>query len=182
MSFIQNIRFSLSEMRLRKLAESNSRKKIFVNYEDAKSLAIIFDATPDGNLESVKKLVAAWKERRKTVKAIGFFDQKFTPVNISYAKADFDFFNLKELNPLHFPSSPYIRTFADEPYDLLLDLNLHNKFPLRSIAILSRASCKVGINTRENLEIHDLLIAAAKDATVASFISEAERCLRMINR
>ena len=182
MNLLTRFRYYLAEISLKKLIAGASREKSFINFADARSVAIIFDATPDGNLDIVKRFVLQLKEKKKQVKAIGFFDQKFTPINISYSKADFDFYNLKELNPLFFPSSPYLKTFAEENFDLFIDLNLFNKFPLRTIALSSRAKCKVGIDSPENREIHDFFISTSEKENLQQYILLVEKSMNMINR
>jgi hypothetical protein len=182
MNLLTRIRYYLAEISLKKLVAGATRDKAFINFSDARSVAVIFDATPDGNLDSVKRFVAQLKEKKKQVKAVGFFDQKFTPTNISYSKADFDFYNLKELNPLFFPSSPYLKTFAEENFDLFIDLNLHDKFPLRTIAISSKAKCKVGIDIPQNRDVHDFFIATNDKENVGTYLSLVEKSMNMINR
>ncbi|MBC7865744.1 MAG: hypothetical protein IAF38_22415 [Bacteroidia bacterium] len=182
MSVIKKIKEKLGEAKLKGAAVKSPRKKKFVNIAEAKTIGIIFDATSIDHLEILKKYVASLKEKKKIVKAVGFFDQKFTPVNISYSKAEFDFFNLKELTGLQQPSSPYIGTFINEPHDVLLDLNIQNKFPLRSIAIQSMARFKIGINIPENKEIHDLFLSLKPEEGLVKFLEQAEKYLDMIDK
>lgn len=182
MSFIRKIRDSLGEARLRRKTGSIARKKAFINFAQAKTIAIIFDSTNVDHLELVKKYVSDLKEKKKTVKAIGYFDQKFTPVNISYAKSEFDFFNQKELTRLNQPASPYIRTFIEEPHDVFIDLNIQNKFPLRSIALQSRASFKIGVDIPANQQVHDLLISVKPEEGLVRYLTQVEKYFEMINR
>lgn len=182
MKVIKNIKEKIGESKLKKASKGNSRKKEFINISAAKTVGIIFDATNVDHLELLKKYVAGLKEKRKTVKVIGFFDQKFTPVNISYSKAEFDFFNLRELTPLRQPASPYIKTFIEAPLDVLIDLNIHNKFPLRSIAIQSMARFKIGIDIPANRKVHDLLLSLVPQQGLVRFLSQVETYLEMINK
>ncbi|MEO8759586.1 MAG: hypothetical protein ABI388_01315, partial [Bacteroidia bacterium] len=84
--------------------------------------------------------------------------EKLTP-NYSYIKTDIDLFNKKELQSFYRPQSPYIKTFMDDEKDLLIDINLNQKIPLRYIVAASKAKCKVGINIPGNEPLHDILIA-----------------------
>jgi hypothetical protein len=182
MSIINKIKNILAEKRLQRLAKNAARKKEFVNLGQARSIAVIFEATNIDHLELVKRFVNTQKEKKKTVKAVGFFDQKFTPSNISYSKAEFDFFNLKELSGTNQPASPYIKTFIEEQHDVFIDLNIHNKFPLRSIAIQSAAKCKVGIDIPENQDVHDLFISVKPEEGLVRFLGQVEHYLEMINK
>ncbi|MFN6037792.1 MAG: DUF6913 domain-containing protein, partial [Bacteroidota bacterium] len=145
MSFVENIKNYLGELKLKRTLKLSNRKKEFINFDLVKNIGVIFEATNPDDFDEVKKIVQILKEKKKLVKAVGFYDNKLTPENLSYSKSDFDLFNLKELSALREPSSPYIRTFIESPQDVLIDLNLKNKFPLRTIAIQSMALFKIGI-------------------------------------
>lgn len=181
MSILKKIKEKIGELKLKNFSDQSSRKKAFVNFSNARSIGIIFDSTNIENLEILKKYVVNLKEKKKIVKVVGFFNQKYTPVNISYSKAEFDFFNLKELNGLNHPSSPYIQTFVEESMDVLIDLNIENKFSLRSIATQSMARFKIGINIPENQKIHDLLITHNYSDGLSKFLYQAEKYLGMID-
>lgn len=180
MKFFHKIKSLIGEARLKKGSARTDRA--FLNIDQAKTIAVIFDATNIDHLEIVKKYVGKLKERKKNIKAVGFFDMKITPQNISYSKAEFDFFNLKELTGINQPSSPYIQTFIKEPFDILVDLNIQNKFPLRSIMLQSAAKFKVGIDIPENQQTHDLLISVKPEEGLVHFLNQVERYLEMINK
>lgn len=179
---IQKIKNYFGELKLRRALQLSERHKEFINFDEAKTIGIIFEATEAEDFDAVKKLVNQLKEKKKIVKAVGFYDQKFTPVNISYSKADFDLFNLKELTPLQEPASPYIRTFIDSTQDVFIDLNLKNKFPLRTVAIQSMASFKIGIDFPANHNVHDLLLKMDPSDGPLRVGQQAIRYLEMINK
>lgn len=182
MSIIENIKNYFGEMKLRRSMKTVERKKEFINFDQAKNFGIIFEATDSDDFDGVKKLILILKEKKKIVKAVGFYDQKFTPSNLSYSKSEFDLFNLKELTPLREPSSPYIRTFIDNRQDVFIDLNLKNKFPLRTIAIQSNASFKIGIDIQANQAVHDLLLKMNPADGTLRVGQQAIRYLEMINK
>ncbi len=179
---INRIKNLFAEARLKRKAESAKRRKAFINIAEAKTIAIIFEATNVDYLELVKRFVASLKEKKKIVKVVGFFDQKSNPENLVYSKSDFDFFNAKELTAGNQPSSPYIKTFVGEAHDVLIDLNIHNKFPLRSIALQSVARCKIGIDIPENKSVHDVLISVKPEEGLVRYLGQVERYLDMINK
>lgn len=133
------------------------RNKQFIKLGEAKSIGLLFDATDKEHFELIKKFIARLKEFTKNVHAIGFVDEKITP-NYSYIKTDIDLFNKKELQQGFKPQSPYIKTFINEEKDILIDINLSAKLPLRYIAAASKAKCKAGIHSPENESIQDVLI------------------------
>ena len=109
--------------------------------EEAKTIGIVFDATDKEDFELVKKYVLYLKEMKKKVKAIGFFNQKESPP-MAFSKLEYDFFSLKDLSWNNIPNSVYVKNFIADEYDILLDLNLNDLFPLRYISSLSKARFK----------------------------------------
>ena len=179
---LEKIKNYFGEIKLRRSLKLSERKKEYINFEQVKTIGIIFDATDPDDFEAVKKLVLILKEKKKIVKAVGFYDQKFTPTNISYSKSEFDLFNLKELTPLREPSSPYIRTFMESDQDVFIDLNLKNKFPLRTIAIQSNASFKIGVDIPANHNVHDLFLKMDPTDGPLRVGQQAIRYIEMINK
>jgi hypothetical protein len=179
---IKKLKEKLGSIRLNRDLKGQQRSKSFINIQDAKSIGIVFDATNLADLETVKKYVISLKEKGKRVHAIGYFNQKITPANISYPKTEFDFFNDKELTKLNQPASPYIQTFISEIRDIMIDLNIFNKFPLRYIVANSYAKCKIGIERPENKNLHDILISMKPEDGLKNYIVQLDKYLDMINK
>lgn len=179
---IRRIKERLGENQLQRALKIHVRQKEFLNLEDVRSIGIVFEATDGDEFEFVKKYVNDLKQMGKRVHAIGFFDNKHTPQNISYTKADFDLFNVKELQGVGTPNSPYIKTFITELRDLLIDINIKNKFPLRYISAMSYAKCKVGIDIPENQCIHDILISVGKKDGIDNYLKQVNVYLEMMNK
>ncbi len=179
---IKNVKNKIANFRLNKQLSEQVRQKEFINFEDARSIGIVFEATKLDDFDLIKKYVLKLKEQGKKVHAVGYFDQKITPQNISYPKTEFDFFNNRELKSLSQPASPYIQTFISEIRDVLIDFNLFNKFPLRYIAANSYAKCKIGIDIPENKNLHDMLIALKPEDGIAEYIRQTDIYLAMINK
>ena len=154
---------------------------MFLNLEEAKTIGIVFDATENANFELVKKYISYLKELKKRVKAIGFFNTKVTPP-MAYSKLEYDFFSLKDLAWNNIPKNIYVKNFIEDHYDILLDLNLNDSFPLRYISTLSRAKFKVGKSSKWNSSIFDLMldIDASKN-NLKYFLKNLDTYLFIIN-
>lgn len=179
---IKKIKNKIANIGLNKQLAKQVRQKEFINLEDARSIGIVFEATNLDDFERIKKYVLKLKEQGKKVHAVGYFDQKISPTNISYPKTEFDFFNNKELKAMGQPSSPYIQTFISEIRDILIDFNILNKYPLRYISVNSYAKCKIGIDIPENKSSHDILIAIKPENGIAEYIKQTDIYLTMINK
>lgn len=155
------------------------RNKQFVKLSDAKSIGIVFEATDNDMFELVKKFIQQLKEYTKNVHAIGYVDEKITP-NYSYIKTDIDLFNKKELQFFYQPRSPYIKTFMEDEKDILIDINLLQKIPLRYIAATSKAKCKVAMLLPENEFLHDILIASTLQQGTVFYLQQVIKYLETI--
>lgn len=180
MSIFGNMQNSVGRYFLSKELKSVQRKKMFINLKDAKAVGIVFNATHNADFDLVKKYISYLKEMKKRVKAIGFYDQKNTP-SMSYSKLEYDFFSRKDLNWYNSPKSIYAKNFINEPFDILLDLNLNDSFPLNYISAMSKASFKAGKKSDRNNSIFDLMIEADESKGLKYFLRNIDTYLFIIN-
>jgi GTPase SAR1 family protein len=152
-----------------------------MNMEEAKTIGIVFDATDKEDFDLVKKYVTYLKEMKKKVKAIGFFNQKETPP-MAYSKLEYDFFSLKDLSWNNIPNNIYVKNFIEDEYDILLDLNLNDLFPLRYISTLSKARFKAGKKNEKNNSIFDMMIELGKGKNLKFFLKNIDTYLFVINK
>lgn len=149
--------------------------------EEAKTIGIVFDATDTIDFDLVKKYVTYLKEMKKKVKVIGFFNQKVTPA-MAYSKLEYDFFSLKDLSWNNIPNSIYVKNFIEDDYDILLDLNLDDLFPLRYISSLSKARFKAGKKSEKNNSIFDMMIELEKGKNLKFYLKNLDTYLFVINK
>ncbi len=180
MSIIQNIKNLAGNYFLSGEVKELRRNKMFMNMQDAKTVGIVFNATDKGDFDLVKKYITYLKEMKKRVKAIGFYDQKTTPES-SYSKLEYDFFCRKDLTWYNAPNSVYVKNFMVDQYDILLDLNLQDIFPLHYISSLSKASFKVGKKSDKNNSIFDLMIETVQGKGLKEFLKNIDTYLFIIN-
>ena|ERR1035437_4703391 len=168
----------IAKHRIKKLC-ALPRNKQFIKLGDAKTIGIVFEVTDSNTFEIVKKFILQLKEYTKNVHAIGYVDEKLTP-NYSYIKTDIDLFNKKELKGFYRPQSAYIKTFMEDEKDLLIDLNIHQKTPLRYVAAASKAKCKVAMHLPENEVLHDILIAVSPQQGLEFYLQQIIRYLEAV--
>lgn len=181
MSVLNSIKNAIGNYFLSLELKSLHRNNTFMNMADAKTVGILFDATQAENFDLVKKYIIYLKDMKKRVKAIGFYNQKQTPP-MAYSKLEYDFFTLKDLNWYNFPDNIYVRNFIDEEYDILLDLNIYDSFPLRYVSSLSKAKFKVGKRNERNSSTFDLMIDAEASRGMKYFLRNIDSYLFIINK
>jgi hypothetical protein len=183
MSIIKNIKQLIGNIYIKlELKDSpRLRKPNRFNFNNIKTVGILFDATSPEDFDLVKRYIVYLKEQRKKVKAIGFFSTKQTP-DMAYSKLEYDFFTTKEINWFGKPTSVIIQNFITEEYDLLIDLNIGDQFPLRYISTLSKANFKVGKYNEKDLDMYDMMIDADNTKTLKYFLRQVDVYITMLNK
>ena len=183
MSLLKNIKQFIAGRILKQELQSVKKERLpnKFNFNEIKTVGILFDATNKEDYEIVKRYVVYLREYRKRVKAIGFFSTKDIPA-LTYSKLEYDFFSTKELNWLGKPSSMVIRNFIDEEFDLLIDLNIHDHFAFKYIAALSKATFKVGKYDENDIAIYDMMIDADNTKTIKYFLRQIDTYITMLNK
>ena len=181
MSVIQDIKNFAGNYALSQEVKSLRRNKMFLNLEEAKTVGIVFDATENENFELVKKYITYLKDLKKRVKAIGFFNMKDTPA-MAYSKLEYDFFSLKDLAWNNIPKNIYVNNFIEDQFDILLDLNMKDSFPLKYVSSLSRAKFKVGKSSKWNSSIFDLMLDIDASKNLKYFLKNLDTYLFIINK
>lgn len=181
MSFLDNIKSQIGNYFLKQDQQLLKRNRMLFNLQDAKSIGIIFDASNKEDFELVKKYVNYLKEMRKKVKVIGFFSSKEVPA-LTYSKLEYDFFTSKQTNWYGKPSDVFIDNFIEEENDILIDLNIHEKFPLKYIAAICKAKFKVGKTIDDTHNIYDLMIQIDQPNSLKYFLRQVDTYLLMINK
>ena len=151
------------------------------DFNAIKTVGIVFDATNPEDFELLKRYVSYLREHRKKVKVLGFFSTKQIP-DLAFSKLEYDFFSAKELNWFGKPSSMVIQNFIAEEYDLLIDLNINDHFPLKYISALSKANFKVGKFNEKGVEIYDMMIDSDNTKTLKYFLRQVDIYLTMLNK
>jgi hypothetical protein len=75
-SIVKKTRKKAGEYFLKKEFANISRTVAVTNFEEAETIALIFDATDREEFEIVKKYIKKLKENKRKVRAIGFYEFK----------------------------------------------------------------------------------------------------------
>ncbi len=180
MSIVKKTQKKAGEYFLKKEFAAINRKKAVVNFEEAETIALVFDATNKEEFELVKKYIKKLKENKRKVRAIGFYDGKEEPTLMS-SKLEYDFFSRKQLKWYLKPNDPIVENFILEPFDLLINLCMNYKTPLLYITALSRAKFKVGKQHPKYAPYYDLMFDVEDNVNLQNFIALAEKYLIMIH-
>lgn len=183
MSILKNIKLAIANRALKQEMAMNKRelKPNKFNFNQTRTVGILFDASDPEDFELVKRYVVYMREHNKKVKVLGFFSVKNIPA-LTYSKLEYDFFSLKELNWYGKPNTHIIDNFINEDFDLLIDLNIHDHFALKYISALSKAKFKVGKYKESDEEIYDMMIDSDNTQKLKYFLRQVDTYITMLNK
>lgn len=170
----------LGNIALRREMAAVQRQKIASSLEQAKSIGIVFQYKNEEEFELLKKYVQYLRDMKKKVKAVGIYLTKELP-QFSYSKLEFDFFSKKQFSWLGKPADPLLVNFVNEPFDILLDLNLDDLLPLKYLVAQSVSHFKVGRWEDDDAELHDFLITSPREKGLKFFLRNIDLYLTRFN-
>ena len=152
--------------------------RAIVGLGQAEYIGILFNVSDLRSEEIVKRLVKHLVKQNKRVKCLGYVDLK-ERLNIPMSTLRFDYFTSKELDFGYVPKSTAADHFMEERFDLLLDLDLENDFPVQCISQLSQAKCKVG---PQFVGQHYDISIKLQEQDLTKMVEESLRYLEMIKK
>jgi len=181
MEMFKNFRLNRGKAILRKKMEKIKRKKFMGNINDAKSIGLVWDAANPDDFASLTQFHQKMAERNIEVSILGYFPGKYLPdklTAIRYLKC----LKREDINFTYRPVSREADTFINTPFDILIDINFKDVFPLRYISYLSLAGFKVGIfDTRDEDRPYDLMIEFKQNTDINNYLIQVIYYLEMIN-
>ena len=178
--YFRKIRTSIGKILLRSEWAGIRRQPKAFNLNQLSTILILVEIRTQDDIELVKKYINQLKDLQKKVRVIGWVDSA-EAIEFNYSKIDFDLFNQKNLGTWMKPLGFLSENLATDEPDLLLDLNVNDKFPLTYLGTLSRAKFKVGKVSKANNITHDLTIEISSNNSIDYLYSQAISFLKMIN-
>ncbi len=182
MQFLENIKDYFGNARLTSLlAKQNNRKVIFCNLNQAKSIGLIYELKDESDQKRLLNFIKVLKGDFgvRNVKSLAFYNEKEEEFFLQ-SKLSFNYFLASDLNWRREPLKNECKTFADEQFDILIDLTDEFSIPLRSILLSSNAKFKVGKFNEINQSYYDFMIES-ETLNFNQFKEEIIRYLTMIN-
>lgn len=179
MIWLNNLRNKIGKYFLNQELIGFTRARGFDGFENSKSIGILFDATQKEDLELVIRYVKYLKDHKKRIKAIGFFQGKTIPEMV-FSKLEYDYFTKKDLNWYFKPMPCFVEQFIKEDFEILIDLNLDQVYPLNYISCLSNAKFKIGKFQEGNTNF-DFMIDVPEDKGIKYFLRNLDLYIQQIN-
>jgi hypothetical protein len=180
-NIIQQIRQSIGAYFLKLDIAKVKRNKQIVNMANVKTIGLVYDASEEASYAIVSNFVRTFQEDQKIVKAIGFVNYRRLP-HYCFPKLSYDYFTQRDLNWYFKPGNMKVNEFVKEEFDIVIDLCMHECFPVRYISGLSRAKLKVGRYGDKYAGIYDFMLNVDAKTSLSDFIKEITYYLNIINK
>ena len=177
---IQYIRSYIVHYLIRRALASLTRTKRVVNLAEASTIGILFSLTDEQDYHYINSIVNQLIASGKEVKTIGFLPQKQIP-NYYIAKLKMDIITPKDVNWLGISKKPFVESFIQEEFDLLIDLNAGDCLALDYISGLSHANFKTGRYSEKMIQVFDFMIKRSEGMESKRFSETVIGYLRTIN-
>lgn len=139
---LKAIKHRLADKTLKKLLQIEQPNISPQAWESVKNIGLIFQADNEVMIKEAEELVGLWENEGKKVQVLMYIsDVKKIPLEniknwLVSTKKDFSFKGV--------PTSTFICEFIQQPFDLLVDLNVSGQVRLYAISVLSKATFKIG--------------------------------------
>lgn len=181
MELFKNIRLKTGKILLRKKLSRTKRKVYYSNINKVKSIGIVWDASNPVEFPFLSRFYQNMHERNISVKILGYFPGKELPDQYTAIRY-LDCIKKTELNLFYHPVSPEVSTFLDNHFEILIDINFKNLFPLQYISSLSDSGFKVGLFESETNDTpFDLMMEMKPPVDIESYLNQIILYLEMIN-
>ena len=170
---LESLRLKIARMLLRKKIARVKRQRMLYDFASAKYIGVLCSPQNEVDTGHLKDFLQYFSQKGIRYLVLGYFDGKQIPENFLYWKG-MDFITRKDLNLFFMPEGPMVDKFIGEPFDMLINCNVVNYFPMEYISQLSAAKCKVGI-MHEDEPVYDLMINIEKNRTIEYFLKNLEK-------
>lgn len=169
MNIFRTIRLRFFRKKLLQALADQRRSRQIHTIWSARSVSILFDATPDADRREVLDFARALEKDGRKVRLLAYWHDKKSPLET----VPFDAFNRKNTTWLGLPKTEKAETFAREKTDLLLLFDCAGRLPLEWVAARSQASMKIGPLT-ENPNDFDIMLETPIGSDVRFFLQQLD--------
>jgi hypothetical protein len=181
MELFKNLRLKIGKAILRKKISRIKRKVFYSNFSKVKTIGIVWDASNPEDFSGLSRFYQKMHDRNIEVKILGYFSGKNLPdqyTAIRYLTC----LRKTEINFFYHPVSSEFRNFVSNRFDILIDINFKELFPLKCVSSTSNAGFKVGIFESESINTpYDLMIEMKNPVDVENYLNQVIHYLEMIN-
>jgi hypothetical protein len=180
MELFKEFRLKIGKAILAKKVARTKRGASYSNFSNVKTIGIVWDASKPEEFGNLSRFHQKMQEMKIEVMIFGYFPGKNLPDQYTAIRY-FRCLKKDEINSFFHPDSTEASSFIKNPFDILIDINFDNQFPLKYVTALSKARFKVGLYDPESEDsVSDLMIELKKPVDIDSYLNQIIHYLEMI--
>ena len=180
MEMFKRPRLAWANSILRRRLRKTFRNKKFNNLKNAHKICIVWDGSYVSEFNHINNFYQKMLERGIQVDIVCYYPGKILPDEYT-ALRYLSCFKRSDLSFFYMPDQADINEFISTPYEILIDINFHNRFPLLYITALSKAEFKIGAGETINHSTLDMTIEIKDKENISYYLDQVEHYLNMIN-
>ncbi len=181
MELFIDTRLKIGKALLRRKLSGIKRKVFYSNITMVKNIGIVWDASRSEEFSVLSRFNQKMQERNIKVKILGYFPGNELPDQYTAIRF-LTCIRKNELNLVYNPISPEAKDFIKNRFEILIDINFNNLFPLTYISSLSNAGFKVGLFEPDTVNNpFDLMMEIKDPVDIESYLNQIIVYLEMIN-
>lgn len=175
------LRSRFGNFKLQKELKGLKREHRFLNLKDAKRIGILFDGSEEGLLKEIDYFIKSFEKNNKNITALGYWDKKEIKDN-PIRKFGYDYFTRSDVNWFLIPNHTIVKEFIYSDFDILINVNTENSFPLQYVAAMSKATMRVGKYFADSSHYYDLMIYQKSPTNnLKNYFEQVNHYLNIIN-
>jgi Family of unknown function (DUF6913) len=180
MELLKEFRLKIGKAMLAKRVARARRGVHYSNFNNIRTIGIVWDASKPAEFSTLSRFHQKMHEMKIDVMILGYFPGKNLPDQYTAIRY-FRCIKKDEINSFFQPDSSETSSFIKNPFDILIDINFDNEFPLKYVTSLSKARLKVGLyDPGSNDSVSDLMIELKKPVDLESYLNQIIHYLEMI--
>ncbi len=180
MELLNRIRLFFSRFILEQQFKRINRHKKFNNLRNAHKIAIVWDGSNIADFKAITDFFQEMQKRNIQVDVVCYYPKTVLPDEYTLIRY-LTCIKQSDLNFLLIPKSDDIDEFINTPYEILIDINNNNYFPVKYVTVMSRAQFKVGAESSTYRDKLDMTIKMTKEYDPAYYLQQVKYYLEMIN-
>lgn len=175
-----NFRLAVGRSIVKRKLKKNYRIKKFNSLKNAHKIGIVWDGSNIDYFKCITAFFLEMQEKGIQVDIVCYYPGKILPDEYT-ALRYITCFKRSDLNLFFIPHISDLDEFIDTPYEILIDINFKNHFPLYLVSALSKAEFKIGAGRTINHNTFDMTIEIGNKKDISYYIDQVRHYLEMIN-
>jgi len=182
MNIVEKIRYKIGYNILVNKIKNLNRSKTFNNFDTAKSVGVIFDASRQESYLTVKDFIFSLRKKNIDVNGLGYVKNLQAVEYFPYHEG-ITFFSILHNNSWYLKSkNPKIDDFANKKYDILIDLTTEEFLPLKFVVGLNPANLKIGRGKPTDTIFYDFVLDINEGKNINYFVDQLNYYMAVLKK